>query len=140
MTTRVYITPHSTDPAAVEATKATLRSLPTWPLTNIEDNLDAGRIVGETANADFLRFACERQGYACKVETQQEIEQADEDARAQRREQIRRQLPVLDKATARALLNPIVPKPSPPSPAPPAEIGDYPTLRSLGFVVVRDKP
>lgn len=66
---RVAIVPHSDYPSAVEATKATLASLPMSPVVNMQDGLDEhGRIIGETADPQFVKFACDRQGYAKSVE------------------------------------------------------------------------
>jgi hypothetical protein len=66
---RVAITPHSDYEPAVQATKGTLAMLPMSPVVNMAEALDEqGRIVGETINPDFVRFACQQQGYAKSVE------------------------------------------------------------------------
>jgi hypothetical protein len=66
---RIAVTPHSTYEPAVKATKATLAMLPMSPVTNMAEALDEqGRIIGETANPNFVKFCCEQQGYARLVE------------------------------------------------------------------------
>jgi hypothetical protein len=67
---KIKITPHSDLPSAVKATKNTLAMLPMSPVVNMEADLDdQGRISGETANPNFVSFACIQQGYAKRVET-----------------------------------------------------------------------
>jgi len=52
---------HSTEPSAVEATRATLRQAP------INAELRKAGSVWFVVGSDFARFACEHQGYVKRV-------------------------------------------------------------------------
>lgn len=72
---RVFVTPHSTEPSALEATASTLLALhPAGghvPTRDPEGKLALtadGRMVVESRDPDFLVFAVRRQGYGLDAE------------------------------------------------------------------------
>lgn len=67
MKVEVYITPFSTKPNAIEGTVRTIKQIPMQNFDFLYLDQE-GRIVGLTDNPYFLKFACEKQGYAQRIE------------------------------------------------------------------------
>ena len=65
--TRVSITPMGTAPSAIKATIDTLESLRMAGFKADAVGEDDTTITGVAENADFLKFAIERQGYARSI-------------------------------------------------------------------------
>lgn len=86
MLTRIVVTPLGDHPDAIAATIRTLEALPS-PAGFVYTDTTDGLIYGVANHWEFVRFACEQQGYAAKVECLDPPPMADEQIiRARRHE------------------------------------------------------